>query len=85
MPDKPTVEIAPLADHYVAIVRNQDSSRMPKAVKLNASAAWILSRILEGKSDDEIAPALAARYGIPLEKALGDVKSFRGSFTQSYL
>lgn len=46
------------------------------AVRLNGTSAWLWSRLGEVSTLGELADALADRYGIDRERALGDVRSF---------
>ena len=48
----------------------------------NGSGAFLAKRLTDEVSEDELAAALAAEYGIAAEDALADVREFVGSLAE---
>jgi len=70
------VDILPLADYYVVVVRNKESGQIKESFTLNETAADMLKLFLEGKDITAVAQAIAEMYEAPIELVTHDVTAF---------
>ena len=70
------VDIAELADHFVIVMKEKDTQKVKKAFTLNHLGTDILRAYLEGTSQAELAPILAARYNAKIERIQQEICRF---------
>ena len=70
------VDIAELADHFVIVMKEKDSLKIKKVFTLNRLGTDILRAYLEGTSQAELAPILAARYNAKIERIQQEISRF---------
>jgi hypothetical protein len=70
------IETAPLAGHYIAVIKDPESGKTLHHFTLNATAHEMLILLRDGNTVEQTALHLAEEYGIPYERTLKDVQGF---------
>ena len=67
------IDIAPLSDYYVVIVKDINTDELKETFTLNESGADMLRLFCEGKSPETVAKEMAEMYDIPEDVVNKDV------------
>jgi hypothetical protein len=70
------IDIAPLADYFVVVVKDKVSNKLKESFTLNESGADMIKLFAEGKSIVEISKEIAEMYDAPVEIVSKDVNNF---------
>ncbi len=67
------IELAPLSDYFVVVIKDKITGELQGSFTLNESAAEILKLLIEGKNLATIAQKLADMYEVPVEIITKDI------------
>ena len=67
------IDIAPLSDYYVVVVKDIDTDDLKETFTLNESGADMLRLFCEGKDVETVANEMAEMYDIPEDVVNKDV------------
>ena len=73
---KKKIEILPLSDYYVVVVKDKDTSELLETFTLNDSGADMLKLFCRGKNEDEVAEEIATLYEISTDVIKPDIYKF---------
>lgn len=73
---KKKIEILPLSDYYVVVVKDKDTSELLETFTLNESGADMLKLFCQNKSENEVAEEIATLYDTPLDVIKPDIHRF---------
>lgn len=82
---KQTIEIKPLADYYVVVVKDKVTGKLMESFTLNESAAKMLQLFCEGKDFETVTKEIAKIYEAPLELITKDVLKLTDKLKQKKL
>lgn len=71
------IDIAPLADYYVVIVKDINTDELKETFTLNESGADMLKLLCEGKDAESVAKEMAEMYNAPMDLVTKDVLVFK--------
>lgn len=71
------IDIAPLSDYYVVIVKDINTDELKETFTLNESGADMLKLFYEGKDAESVANEMAEMYDIPADAVIKDVLKFK--------
>lgn len=70
------IEIAPLSDYYVVVVRDKDNNDLKDTFTINEIGADMLRLFSSGKDKEAIAKEIASMYEAPISVITKDVEKF---------
>ena len=82
---KQIIEIAPLVDYYVVVVKDKLTGALVESFTLNESATDMLRLICDGKDSETIAQEIANKYEAPIQLITTDVAKLKNKLRQKGL
>lgn len=79
------IEIAPLSDYYVVIVKDKKTDELKETFTLNESGADMLRLFCKNKNSKEVSKEIAEMYEAPLDLVMKDVLIFKENLSQKGL
>ena len=79
------IDIAPLADYYVVVVKDNNTDELKETFTLNESGADMLRLLCQGKDVKTITQEMAEMYEAPFELVYKDVSTFVDKFIKKGL
>lgn len=70
------IEISPLADYYVVVIRDKDTLELKETFTLNESGADMIKLFCQGKDIAAVAQIIAAMYEVSIDSVKKDVEKF---------
>ena len=76
------IDIAPLSDYFVVIVKDKITDELKDTFTLNESGADMLQLFCEGKESEAVAKEIAEMYDAPLDLVSKDVITFKENLSK---
>lgn len=76
------IDIAPLSDYFVVIVKDKITDELKDTFTLNESGADMLQLFCEGKDSEAVAKEIAEMYDAPLDLVSKDVITFKENLSK---
>lgn len=76
------IDIAPLSDYFVVIVKDKITDELKDTFTLNESGADMLQLFCEGKDSETITKEIAEMYDAPLDLVSKDVLTFKENLSK---
>lgn len=70
------IDIAPLADYYVVVVKDKETDELKDTFTLNESAADMMRFFCQGMDAKRVSEEMARLYEAPIEIITKDVNAF---------
>ena len=79
------IEIAPLSNYYVVIVKDKKTDELKETFTLNESGADMLRLFCKNKNSKVVSKEIAEMYEAPLDLVMKDVLIFKEKLSQKGL
>ncbi len=76
------IDIAPLSDYFVVIVKDKITDELKDTFTLNESGTDMLQLFCEGKDSEAVAKEIAEMYDAPLDLVSKDVITFKENLSK---
>lgn len=76
------IDIAPLSDYFVVIVKDKITDELKDTFTLNESGTDMLQLFCEGKDSEAVAKEIAEMYDAPLDLVSKDVLTFKENLSK---